>query len=68
MGWGKWFSDVFGGGEVREKRDGGSTHYLRTSDNAKTGSRNDHSHVVVTSKPSGHTSAHARGIRGGERK
>lgn len=73
MGWSNWFSDPTGPGDVKEKTtsdaDGTkSDHWLRTSDNAKEGSRNDHSHVIVTEKPGGSKSAHGHGIRGGKRK
>ncbi len=72
MGWGPWSSDSSGGGETREKTEssGGRTesHTLRTEDNAKEGSRNDHSHVIVTEHESGRTTAHGHGIFGGRRK
>lgn len=74
MGWTDWFKDPTGPGEVSEKStstsDGGSqTHYLRTEDDAKSGSRDDHSHVIVNTDSSGHTtSAHGHGISGGDRK
>lgn len=70
--WSGWFSDS-SGGEVKEKvsKDAhGSikTEYLRTKDNAKIGSRRDHSHVVVRESSSGRKSASGHGIRGGSRK
>lgn len=73
MGWTDWFKDSTGPGEVKEKTstesDGSkSSHWMRTSDHAKEGSRKDHSHVIVTEKPSGSKSAHGHGIRGGRRK
>jgi len=72
MGWSDWFKDSSGPGEVKEKHESTSeresTHYLRTEDNAKSGSRNDHSHVVVHHNSDGSSSAHGHGIRGGRRK
>lgn len=74
MGWGDWFSDTTGPGEVVEKVDtkpdgSTTTHTLRTEDNAKSGSRDDHSHVIVNTDDSGKTiSAHGHGIFGGRRK
>ncbi|HRH22529.1 MAG TPA: hypothetical protein PLB51_00855 [Candidatus Paceibacterota bacterium] len=73
MGWGNWFRDPTGPGEVKEKvekhQDGSRTsHTLRTEDNAKVGSRNDHSHVIVHERSDGTKSAHGHGIRGGSKK
>jgi hypothetical protein len=72
MGWFGWGSDS-SGGEVNEKVDSDSagntkTEYLRTEDNAKEGSRNDHSHIVVRESSSGSKSASGHGIFGGRRK
>lgn len=74
MGWTDWFKDPTGPGEVAEKSSstssgGTRTEYLRTEDNARTGSKSDHSHVVVERDASGHTtSASGHGIRGGDHK
>lgn len=74
MGWSDWFKDSSGSGEVKEKTerhsDGGSTHHtMRTEDDAKSGDKNDHSHIIVNERSDGSTkSAHAHGIRGGTRK
>jgi len=72
MGWSDWFSDS-SGGKVSEKVSTDShgntkTEYLRTEDNAKSGSKNDHSHVVVRESANGSKSASGHGIRGGSRK
>lgn len=69
----KWKDDPTGPGKVTEKTvshaDGTTEkHTLRTEDNAKTGDKNDHSHVIETEHPSGRSTAHGHGIRGGERK
>lgn len=71
--WSDWFNDQTGPGEVSQKTETGSDnskteHYLRTEDNAKSGSRNDHSHVVVHEKSDGSKTAHGHGIFGGKRK
>ena len=72
MGWSGWSKDSLGPGEVNTKESVTSdgtreSHTMRTADNAKTGSRDDHSHVVVRETSDGTTSAHGHGIRGGER-
>lgn len=73
MGWTDWFKDPTGPGKVSEKitteSDGTrKTEYVRTEDNTKKGDKGDHSHIRVYEKPDGTKSAHAHGIRGGERK
>ena len=74
MGWLGWLKDSTGPGEVNEKTtrnsDGSTrTEYLRTEDNSRTGSRDDHSHVTVNTDSSGHTtSAGGHGISGGSHK
>ncbi|MBI5139151.1 hypothetical protein HZA26_00870 [Candidatus Nomurabacteria bacterium] len=72
MGWSDWFKDS-SGGEVSEKvtkdsSGGTKTDYLRTEDNAKSGSHKDHSHVVVREKSDGTKTASSHGIRGGRQK
>lgn len=72
MGWTGWSKDS-SGGETNEKvtsdKSGGTkTEFLRTEDNAKTGSRNDHSHVVVRENANGNKTASGHGIFGGKRK
>jgi hypothetical protein len=74
MPWSGWVKDPSGPGDVNTKTtstsSGGSrTEHLRTEDNAKTGSRDDHSHVTINTDSSGHTtSAGGHGIREGSRK
>lgn len=72
MGWSDWFKDS-SGGEVTTKTTQESngttkTEWLRTSDNAKTGSRDDHSHVVVRESADGRKTSSGHGIRGSTRK
>jgi hypothetical protein len=71
MGWTGWFKDDTGG-DSNEKitTDSGytKTEILRTEDNAKVGSRNDHSHVIIREKPDGSKTASGHGIFGGKRK
>ena len=59
MGWRSWFRDK--GDDVKEKTvrtsEGKETHWLRSKD----GDKENHSHVVVKEKDSGHKSAHGNG-------
>lgn len=73
MSWTDWFNDPSGPGEVNEKTSQSSdgsktTEYLRTEDDAKSGSRKEHSHVIHTEHSSGRSTAHGHGIFGGRRK
>ena len=69
MGWSGWFSDSTGPGEVNEKSSGSDTHYLRTEDNAKSGSKSDHSHVMVREHSSGRSTGHGfHSFFGGKKK
>jgi hypothetical protein len=63
MGWGKWFNDSTGPGEVKEKTErhaDGTTdkHYLRTADHVRSTDKENHTHVFVRERPDGSKSAH----------
>jgi len=71
MGWSDWSKDSTGGmtsGKVSRENNTTKTEYMRTEDNAKVGSKDDHSHVVVRVNDNGRTTASGHGIFGGRRK
>jgi hypothetical protein len=68
MSWSDWCKDSSGGkvSEKVEKSSDGSkdTHYIRTSDDTRSGSKDNHSHVMVREKADGSSTAHGfHGIR-----
>jgi len=62
MGWFGWSKDSSGGEtnvKVEKHSDGATdTHYIRTSDNTRTGDKDNHSHSMVRERSDGGKSGH----------